>query len=535
MNIFYRWTFGWLLVTGSTLSAFSQSNQETKLDEGLTNPEEVVAVFVRMEDQLFAKGGDYERFCAAQPATAKRLVLRDQVLSTLKRKAEASFDGLSEALDVLVEADDVRRVQRYWIVNGFACKATAKGCQALAELPGVGFVYRQRYAAQHRYSKPAQFEEDPELTALYEGLIEKSQGAAEGPYSAEGIELPWNLQKVGADKAWEEHGVSGKGVVVAILDDGMMTVPALLPSLWRNAGESLNGKDDDGNGLIDDVFGYNFEDNNPYSVTPSGHRHGTLCASVVAARPTTGDKPFAAGVAPRATIMPLVGNGRLKAYEYALEKGADVLSMSYTFEPVEMGQYRGLFRTAHEHMSAAGIVSVGGAGNYAERRPLGTQVGSPKDVPCVIAAAGVGPPGEISSFSSRGPVSWEGIRYFDGEGTGNVTPPKPDVTSCNADFPMWTLKAVWTGNKAKRADNVVRKDNEGYILAIGARGNSFAGPHAAGVIALMLEANPDLPVWQIQRLLQSTCEDMGEPGHDMAHGAGMLQAHKAVEAALAFR
>ena len=521
---------------GSALSAFPQSVPplETKLDEGLADSEEVVAVFVRMEDQLFAKGGDYERFCAAQPATAKRLELRGQVLSTLKEKAGVSFDGLRADLDALVESSDVRRVQRYWIVNGFGCKATAKGCRALAELPGVGFVYRQRNATQHRSSKPRKFDEDTYLTALYQALIQGSQEDTEGPYSAEGIEVPWNLQSVGADKAWEQHGVSGAGVVVAVLDDGMMTVPALLPALWMNAEESLNGKDDDGNGFIDDVFGYNFADGNPYSVTPSGHRHGTLCASVIAARPTAGDESFAAGVAPRASIMPLVGNGRLQAYEYALEEGADVLSMSYTFEPTEMGQYRGLFRTAHEHMSAAGIVSVGGAGNYAENRPVGTQVGSPKDVPCVIAAAGVGLDGEISSFSSRGPVSWEGIRYFDGEGTGNVSPPKPDVTACNADIPMWTLKELWTGKKAKRADNVVRKDSAGYILAIGARGNSFAGPHAAGVVALMLEANPDLPVWQVQRLLQSTCKDMGEPGHDNAHGAGMLQAHKAVEAALAY-
>ena len=116
----------------------------------------------------------------------------------------------------------------------------------------------------------------------------------------------------------------------------------------------------------------------------------------------------------------------------------------------------------------------------------------------------------------------------------DLAPAKPDVTACNAHFPMWTLKELWTGAKAKRAENVVRTDDEGYILVIGPRGNSFAGPHAAGVAALMLEANPELPVWRLQELMTATANDIGEPGHDLAHGAGMLQAHKAVEAALAF-
>jgi hypothetical protein len=51
----------------------------------------------------------------------------------------------------------------------------------------------------------------------------------------------------------------------------------------------------------------------------------------------------------------------------------------------------------------------------------------------------------------------------------------------------------------------------------------------------MLEANPDLPVWHFKRLMESSCVDMGTKGRDTTFGAGLLQADKAVEAALSFK
>lgn len=518
------------LVVLSTLSANGQV-VEHKIDDGLAEVEGFAPVFIRMEDQLFKQAGDYEAFCK-KVGDAKRLVVREQVVKALQLKADASFNAVEESLNQLIASGQVRGVQRYWIVNGFACEATPQGVRSLAAMKPVGFVYRQRFGAQHQTVDVRPLDPNPGLTQRYQRMLSDAASDQEVPFTTDGIEIPWNLKTVRADRAWAAHGVTGKGVLVAVLDDGMMTIPALLASLWNNPNETLNGKDDDGNGYIDDVFGYNFLNNTPYAVTPLGHRHGTLCASVIAARPTTGDRAIAAGLAPRARVMPLVGNGRLLAYEYALNNGADILSMSYTFEPTEMGQYRGLYRNAHEHLAAAGVVSVGGAGNYAKRWPEGQQIGSPKDIPCVIAAGGIGSDGNISTFSSRGPVSWQGIRYYDTQANEDNTVNKPDVTACNADFPMWTHRDVWTGTRARRIQEVVRTDDAGYIFVTGPRGNSYAGPHVAGVAALMLEANPDLPVWELQRLLQATCKDMGEPGHDATYGHGMIQADNAVQAAI---
>ena len=400
------------------VSAFSAAGQEptsaesNKLDEGILDSGQagLVPIFVRMEDQLFPHGGDYERFCDEQPKDVNRLELRGGVIKTLKEKSDRSRKLLQKKLADLEKAGQLRGVQHYWIVNGFAGEATIDACRELANREEVNFIYRERHRLQLRQSTPKRRPTpQPELAKYYRELLGKGNDDTDQPFTAEGFEIPWNLKRIRADKAWAKHGVTGKGVVVAVIDDGMMAASALLPALWINAHEELNGKDDDGNGYVDDVFGYHFNKQSPFTLVRSGARHGTLCAGIVAARPVGDEKKIATGVAPRAKIMLLIGSGRLSAYEYALEQGADVVSMSFTFEPTEMGNYRGLLRAAHEHLAAAGIVSVGGAGNYGNRWPLGKQIGSPKDIPCVIAAAGVRADGEVAPASSRGPVSWKGI------------------------------------------------------------------------------------------------------------------------------
>ena len=141
----------------------------------------------------------------------------------------------------------------------------------------------------------------------------------------------------------------------------------------------------------------------------------------------------------------------------------------------------------------------------------------------------------MAPASSRGPVSWEGIVDYDPEETRAVAKSKPDVTTCNGGYPMWTRREVWTGGRANKLKEIVFEDQAGYVLATGPKGNSFSGPHVAGVVALMLEANPGLPVWEVQRMLEATCQDMGEPGRDTTYGEGMIQADKAVQAALSYR
>ena len=537
-----------LLLTLTPALVFSDSPTE-KLDDGIAGKDKFVAIFVRAEDQLLPGAGDYERFCREQPATVKRRELREEVIQTLKQKADRSFAEIQETIEQLVAAGALKGVQRYWIVNGFACEATAEAAMTLSKLDSVGFVYRQRFTPQQKTKTKRGFNKQEELVELYRKLLANHQDDTEQPFDVSEAEIPWNLRRIRADRVWagrvwaviengtddgatEMQGYTGRGVTVAVLDSGLMNVPALRPAIWVNTDESLNGKDDDQNGYVDDVFGYDFNKLRPFSIRPSLPAHGTLCAGIIAGRPHAreNESPIVSGVAPRAKIMPLIGNGQLLAYEYALLNGADVLSMSYTWDSRGLGNYRGLFRMAHEHMAVAGIVSAGGAGNYANRRPGGSEIGTPKDIPCVIAAAGVTENGEIAKASSRGPVSWNDVRFYDNGGETDELS-KPDVTACFGGYPMWTRVDVWEGRKRDRL-RVIATDTDGYVLATGPQGNSFSGPHAAGVAALMLDADPDLPVWELKRLMESTCKDLGEAGRDTTFGAGMLQADKAVQAVL---
>ena len=65
-----------------------------------------------------------------------------------------------------------------------------------------------------------------------------------------------------------------------------------------------------------------------------------------------------------------------------------------------------------------------------------------------------------------------------------------------------------------------------------ASGNSLAGPHMAGIVALMFSANPELLPWEVKEILISTAQDIGEPGFDYQSGHGFVNAYDAVKKVL---
>ncbi len=171
--------------------------------------------------------------------------------------------------------------------------------------------------------------------------------------------------------------------------------------------------------------------------------------------------------------------------------------------------------------------AVGGAGNFAKTQPEGRQITLPKDIPCVIAAAGIGKNGEVPAFSSRGPCTWHDVPFFhDFPPSAPLT--KPDVCGCSAGFPVWH----WTQSRGRTVD-VQWQDGQGFGLIVGPQGNSFAGPHAGGVAALVLSVRPELTPWRVHRLLAATCKDLGAAGADVVTGTGLLRADAAVAAAQA--
>ena len=168
---------------------------------------------------------------------------------------------------------------------------------------------------------------DPEFWRLW-GLQNTGQDFAEGyvPAGRPGADID-------ATRAWD-HATGSDKALVAVVDSGVaIGHPDLKGNVWRNPGEVLDGEDNDGNGLVDDVNGWDFVDEDPVLADPDGH--GTHVAGTIAARGNNGHG--IAGVAWRAGIMPLrvadeFGYGStsaiVDAFAYAGDHGADVVNLS---------------------------------------------------------------------------------------------------------------------------------------------------------------------------------------------------------------
>ncbi|MBK8575743.1 MAG: S8 family serine peptidase [Elusimicrobia bacterium] len=145
----------------------------------------------------------------------------------------------------------------------------------------------------------------------------------------------WGLTKIYAQEAWD-NSPKGEDVVVAVLDTGIdSTHPDLAANVWTNSNEiPNNGIDDDGNGYVDDVHGWNFAENNNKPV--DGHYHGTHVSGTIAALGNNGRGIV--GVAYKAKIMPLkglddTGTGSdismINGLVYAADNGAAVINNSW--------------------------------------------------------------------------------------------------------------------------------------------------------------------------------------------------------------
>lgn len=156
----------------------------------------------------------------------------------------------------------------------------------------------------------------------------------------------WWVDYVAGSLAWSDHEAD-KPVIVAVFDDGAyIDHEDLRNQLWTNEAEAHGkpGVDDDGNGYVDDVHGWDFVDDTP-DVSPQGacrsrFSHGTLMASLVAAQRNNGVGIAAAGSdGARLMILRVVGCNRgvdddadpkrlVRALDYATRMGAQILSFS---------------------------------------------------------------------------------------------------------------------------------------------------------------------------------------------------------------
>ncbi|HUT28853.1 MAG TPA: S8 family serine peptidase [Sedimentisphaerales bacterium] len=272
---------------------------------------------------------------------------------------------------------------------------------------------------------------------------------------------------IDAPEAWD-IATGSEQVIAAVIDTGVdYTHPDLATNMWRNEEEFYGapGVDDDGNGYIDDIYGYDFcnYDGDPMD----DHYHGTHCTGTVGAVGDNGEG--VAGVCWRVKIMALKfldsgGSGwtddAIRCVEYSVLMGANLSSNSWGGDGYSQG-----LKDAIDAAGAAGMLFVAAAGNDNDNTDVTPHYPSGYESTSLISVMSTNKYDNKSSFSNYGPVSVD------------LGAPGSDILSCQL--------------------------GGGYRYA---SGTSMATPHVAGACALMWSLNPLLSNDEIKDALLRTVD-----------------------------
>lgn len=209
---------------------------------------------------------------------------------------------------------------------------------------------------------------------------------------------------INAQKAWEITKGS-ENIKIAVIDTGIdYNHPDLRANMWVNEAElnGIDGVDDDGNGYVDDIHGYDFANNDGDPMDGAGH--GTHCAGTIAAEHDNG--LGVAGVMANASLVALKflsdnGSGTsanaIKAIDYATKMNVDIMSNSWGG-----GGKSQALKEAIERAARAGIVFTAAAGNSGTDNNLKPHYPSNYDVENVVSVAAHNYADEFASFSCYG-------------------------------------------------------------------------------------------------------------------------------------
>jgi len=343
-----------------------------------------------------------------------------------------------------------------------------------------------------------------------------------------GQSAPFGLPGVrGADmdviKTWEKVTKGSDKIIVAVIDTGCdYTHPDLKKNIWINQKESeanggIAGKDDDGNGYVDDVYGYDFVSSDKTAARPGAPGdpdpmddggHGTHCAGSIGA--SANDGQGIAGLNHNVKIMCvrfLGDNGgtsvdSFRAIRYARENGAHIMSNSWGG-----GESSELFKSELRKIEDKGILFVAAAGNN----------GTNNDIKPYF-------PTNLSDTEFRG-------RKF----RNVISVGASDNMDTPADFSNYGSESVdvfapGVAIVSTYPVAITAPGRQPYAIM---SGTSMAAPYVSAVAALMLAANPALvgnPA-EVIRLINETA-DVKEQLIGKAKSNGRINAYKAVTAQL---
>ena len=429
--------------------------------------QQFVPVIIRLSEESDLRTAS--RVIEAEDNSHRRAAL----ISHLRQHALNTQGDVLDSLYSLQTAGLVRNAQPLWVVNVISAEVTTEAIDHLLAISDIEYIAADTQA--------------PLFLAT----------ATSG------------IRQINSQDVWLQPsgGYTGEGVVVAVLDSGVdLDHPDLVERFWINPTEDLdgdgrltrsdyNGLDDDANGFVDDVVGWDFEsaDNDPSPnlfESGRGRGHGTHVAGIIAGDGTNG---VSTGVAPGASLMVLKISSQSSvwaAMQYALANGADIINMSMgwtnSLSP-DLSSWRGVI----DNLADAGILVVTGAGNGGQapliHAPAPNDITTPGRVPRAMTVGAVATPTNlawvdpVAPFSSSGPTSWQSVEHFD----DYPFPPgllKPDITA-----PGVGINSTMIGGSYQVKS-----------------GTSMAAPHVSGTAALMLEKDPNLLPHELVFIMRET-------------------------------
>ena len=469
---------------------------ETELQEVMNQrSDEMIDVTISFKSQADAAQ------LRAKAERGDKSLQREIVVSELKDFASIHQADVMAILQAEEASGKVADINALWIVNAINCKATREVIYNLSSHPDVAALI---------YDKVVQLITEEEMKEI---SSEASTRAGVSPHVA----------SVNADDVWNQN-YTGQGVVVAVLDTGTnIDHIDLKDHLWEGEveGEIVNG--------------WNFVSNNS-NVRDDNDQgdikgHGTHCAGIVCGDGTSGTTT---GIAPDALLMTVktinrAGGGSvahmLSGVQFAVENGADILSISNGFKHTEISvEQKELIRDTFNEVLNAGVIASVAAGNDGNnygapynvdypaacpspwRNPAQTLEGGLSSVVCVGAY-------DLSA-SSQGPSTWQDTDYNDYQysngNTSTIGLIRPDISA--PGYEIYSLNHQLNNKYAKLS------------------GTSQATPCVAGVMALMLHKNPSLTPAQITEAIETTATAKPASGKDNIVGAGRIDALLAVNA-----
>lgn len=407
---------------------------------------------------------------------------RAAVVGELQQTARASQ---YEILGALADAQAIGQVEAYesfFIVNAIRVKGDRETVARLIQTHQVERVYPN-------------------------GRVELVMPTMDGEAApASDDEIEWNIKQIQAHLAWDEHQVDGQGIVIGMIDSGVEWDHPALKAKFRGTGA-------DGN-LVDDIEAHWFDATNPANKVPVDERnipHGThVMGTILGSEP---DGTNRIGVAPGAKFIAAKGLGAmggssdqlLRAAEWMLQPGGDVANAPDIVNnswggPASTDEW---FRDVVLRWRQANIFPIFAAGNQNPGEPLPWpgSLSNPANLMEVLSVAAT------DKYNIRGSFSYLGPSLFDK--TGQV--PKPDVSAPGVNIRSAVVGGVYQG---------------------GWNGTSMAAPAVAGTVALMLQANPNLTLQEIEDALEKTATPLSDQqfptSPNMGYGYGLINAYDAV-------